>query len=146
MPITAGQKITAARLNWDMDGTTLTDETAPAGGGYEPWGTEELTFTNPGVAVHVAAILTGRMHNATVTDTFATTKIEISFDGGSTWTEGNAVPTQVGTTVGIRSAVAVQHYRAGTPTGNIVIRPRINVAVTSTDALNGHLMAILIPQ
>lgn len=148
MPIAAGQKITAARLNSDSDGTTLTDST-PASTAERNWGTETLTFTNPGIAVKVTAHVTGRC-TSTTAGSFQTTKVAISFDGGSTFTTGNAPISNALDTSATgtgRGGVAASHHRSGTPTGDIVIKSQVTSSASTTPvAQNGFLTAQIIPQ
>lgn len=145
MAISAGQRITAARLLNDSDFTTLTDDTAAAANTWEDWATETITFTNPGVAVKVSAVLNGRVNNATDASTTATWRIAISFDGGSTFTTSTP-PTalaQVGTGSGAaqRFPVAASFHRDGTPTGNVVIKAQLQTSDTTTTFTNGSLLA-----
>lgn len=148
MTILAGQKITAARLNWDSGGTSLSDST-PTSTAERDWGTETITFPNPGVAVKVTAHVTGRCVSTTA-GSFQTTRVSISFDGGSTFTDGNAPISNAldssATGTG-RAAVAASHHRSGTPTGDIVVKSRVTSSASTTPvAQNGFLTAQMVPQ
>lgn len=144
----AGEKITAARLSQDSDGTPLTDST-PTSTGERDWGTETIVFANPGVAVKVVAGVTGRCFSSTA-GSFQTTKVAISFDGGSTFTTGNAPISNALDTSATgtgRAAVAASHHRSGTPTGSIVIKAlAASSAATTPAAGNGFITAIMVPQ
>lgn len=144
----AGEKITAARLSQDSDGVTLTDST-PASTAERDWGTETITFPNPGVPVNVSAQVTGRCVSTTA-GSFQTTKVAISFDGGSTFTTGNAPISNALDTSATgtgRAAVAASHHRSGTPTGSIVIKSLVtSSAATTPVAQNGFLTASVVPQ
>jgi len=148
MTILAGQKITAARLNWDSDGVALSNST-PSSTAERDWGTETITFTNPGVAVKVTAQVTGRS-STTTAGSNQTTKVAISFDGGSTFTTGNAPITNAldtGASGTGRGACLASHHREGTPTGDIVIKAQATSSASTTpQAVEGYLTALLIPQ
>lgn len=141
----AGQIIKASHLP-DTDGVTLTNDT-PASTAERQWGTETITFTNPGIAVRVLANVTGRI-TTTTAGAFQTTKVSISFDGGSTFTTGNA-PIANGLDTSAtgtgRATVAATHHRTGTPTGNIVIKSMVtSSAATTPAAQDGFLSAIMV--
>lgn len=144
----AGDKITAARLNQDSNGTTLTNST-PSSTAERDWGSETITFPNPGVAVKVTAQVTGRS-STTTAGAMQITRVKISFDGGSTFTEGNAVDTNAldtGATGTGRGACLASHYRAGTPTGDIVVKATAeSSAATTPIATDGYLTASMVPQ
>lgn len=143
----AGQTMTAARASQDSDDTGLSDTTTfTAAGGFEQWGTEEVTFTNPGIAVKVKAWLSGRLVNTVDADSTAVVRVGISFDGGSTFTYGSAPQVNVGTAGSARTYVGALHLRDGTPTGSVVIRAEVDVSDADVDGLSGHLMAEIIPQ
>lgn len=148
MPINAGQRITAARLNWDSDDATLSDDTAAAVNTWEQWGTETITFPNPGVAVKVKAWLTGRIYNIVDATSNAQYRVSISFDGGSTFTTGQAAPINVGTGSGDteRLPAAQMHFRDDTPTGDIVVKAELRADDLSVNFTIGTLMADMIPQ
>lgn len=144
----AGEKITAARLSQDSDGVALTDST-PTSTGERDWGTETIVFANPGVAVKVIADVTGRTFSGTA-GSFQTTKVAISFDGGSTFTTGNAPIANAldssATGTG-RATVAASHFRSGTPTGSIVVKALVSSSAATTPAAsNGFITAVMIPQ
>lgn len=144
----AGDKITAARLSQNSNGTTLTDST-PSSTTERDWGTETIVFPNPGVAVKVIAHVTGRC-TSTTAGAFQTTKVAISFDGGSTFTTGNAPISNALDTSATgtgRGAVAATHHRSGTPTGNVVIKVlATSSAATTPVAQNGYLLAQIVPE
>lgn len=148
MTILAGQKITAARLNWDSDGVALSNST-PTSTAERGWGTETITFPNPGVAVKVTALVTGRS-STTTAGTFQTTKVAISFDGGTSFTTGNAPITNAldtGASGTGRGACLASHHRSGTPTGDIVIKATAaSSAATTPQAVEGFLTAQMVPQ
>lgn len=144
----AGEKITAARLSQDSDGITLTNST-PTSTAERDWGTETITFANPGVAVKVTAQVTGRCSSTTAA-AVQNTKVAISFDGGSTFTTGPGPGVNAldgGATGTGRAAVTTGHHRTGTPTGNIVIKARVaSSAATTPIAEDGFLTAVMVPQ
>lgn len=148
MSIAAGQRITAARLNWDSDGTTLSNST-PSSTAERDWGTETITFPNPGVPVKVTAQVTGRSSTTTAGAT-QTTRVKVSFDGGASFTEGNAVITNAldtGASSFGRGACLASHHRSGTPTGDIVVKATAaSSASTTPQAAEGFLTAQMIPQ
>lgn len=144
----AGETITAARLSQDSDATALTDST-PTSTAERDWGTETVTFPNPGVAVKVIADVTGRCVSTTA-GSFQTTKVAISFDGGSTFTTGNAPISNALDTSATgtgRAAVVASHHRSGTPTGSIVIKSQVTSSASTTPvAQNGFITAQMVPQ
>lgn len=148
MPISAGQKITAARLNWDSDGVPLSNDT-PSSTAERDWGPETLTFPNPGIPVKVAAHVTGRSSTSTA-GTWQQTRVKISFDGGGSFTEGNAPITNAldtGASGTGRGACLASHHREGTPTGDIVIKATAQSSNSTTpQAIEGFLTASVVPQ
>lgn len=145
MSILAGQQITAARLNWDSGGTTLSDQ-IPVATGLQDWGTETVTFPNPGIPVNVTAQLTGRLLGS-VNGTTGNVQVEISFDGGATFTVGNN--PQLNTTEAAatyRAGCAASHHREGTPTGDIVVKARCNPSATTVSFRSGFIIALMVPQ
>ena len=143
----AGDKITAARLSLDSNSTLLTDTTTfTVAAGYEQWGTEEITFDQPDVAVKVLAWLSGRLSNSVDADSEANVRVGISFDGGSTYTYGNTPQLNVGTGGSQRTTTSVLHHRSGIPTGDVVIRAEVDVFDADVDARSGIIMASLVPQ
>jgi hypothetical protein len=127
-------------------GTSLTDDTAAANNTWERWGTEAVIFTNPGVPVDVTGSVAGAFVNTLNTETDAFTRVAISFDSGSTYTVGNAPGVTVGTSGSKRGPATASAYRAGTPTGNVVVKVEFFVNTTNTKPGAGHLIATMTPQ
>lgn len=126
--------------------TNLTNDTVSALGISEQWGTEMVTFADPGRAVSVLAWLAGSsyMPNAGTRDAFA--EVEISFDAGATWTRGeSAENTHV--SGGTRVSLAPHHRRNGTPAGQVQVRAMIQQAGgTAGDItfIRGSIMAVML--
>lgn len=143
----AGDVVRAFDARIGADGTNLTDST-PTSIVERNWGTETITFTNPGGPVKVIAQVTGFGSSITAGQ-FQTTKVAISFDGGSTFTTGNAPNSNTldtGDTGTGRATVAASHYRTGTPTGNIVVKSQVtSSAATEPIAKSGFLTALMVP-
>lgn len=142
----AGDDITAALLTWDQGGTTLSNDSASAINTWEQYGSETIQFSNPGVAVKITAHLCGRILNTTDTNTNGTARCAISFDGGSTFTSGNEPFVSSGTDSGGRGGYASAHYRAGTPSGDIIVKAELRTSDTTNAFNDGFLTAILTPQ
>jgi hypothetical protein len=145
----AGETITAARLNQDSDLTTLTQDSPAMVNTWEDWGSETVTFTDPGVPVKVKAWLNGRIFNITDSTSQGQIRVLISLDGGSTFDEGNTSGlTNQGTGAGNlqRMSAGAQHLLAGTPTGDVVIKAQLRADDTSNTFSNGVLMAEVVPQ
>lgn len=124
---------------------TLTDKTSFSGTSAEQWGSEEATLDDallPALTnVTVYAELIGVVTNFTTTSNlfFA---VEISLDGGSTWSTG--VTASVGglSGSGIRVPVGAIHQVTGTVTGDIqarVMSTSLTGASDSRDLLNGAI-------
>lgn len=140
----AGQIITAARLTNRLDGVNLTD-TAPTTA-WTDWGTETVTWPNPGVEVTVTASLVGRWLNAVDTTAVSSSRVRISLDGGTTWSYGQIIYVQTGTGAGaqIRAVAASQHAVTGTPTGSVIVKARCMTegsATATLGSLNAHMVA-----
>lgn len=149
MPISAGQRIKAARLNWDSDFTELTSTTPSAAATMTNWGTETIIFANPGVAVKVLATVSGRAFDLTAATVFARYQVMISFDGGSTFTSTTYLDIAIGDSTGDqhRSAIAGQHFREGTPTGDIVVKAQCySSGANDITFAPGFLSAQMIPE
>lgn len=145
MPISAGQRITAALLSWDMDGTTLATDTPAAVNTYEDWGTETVTFANPGVPVRVLSSLFGQLLKTVAGVNVGRIRIGISIDGGTTFDFGTPPEGSVGDTAGQRTPISAGHVVAGTPTGSIVVKAQLNGSVTTISFVTGFLQVQLIP-
>jgi len=147
MAFAAGQKLTAAALAvFNAGGTTLSNDTAAAAATFEQWGTETIIFTNPAAPVKITANLTGQLQNTLNTDSNGAGRVGISFDGGASFTYGNAPGANQGTTSGTRCLIGAGHTRTGTPTGNVVVRAEFSVSTTNISALNGFINAVMVPQ
>ena len=75
----------------EMDYTTLTDTTTSSNDTWEQWGTEELRFTEfDGLSVTVKADLAGHIKDFIGTSNARQTRLQISLDDGSTWSDSHA--------------------------------------------------------
>jgi hypothetical protein len=125
---------------------TLTDKTSFAGSSAEQWGTEEATLDNavlPAVDnVTVFAQLNGYVGDFTTT-TNLTLAVEISLDGGSTWSTGLELSLRdTGAAVNIRQIVTVCHQVTGAVTGDIQARAMataVGGVAESRDLRNGAI-------
>jgi len=129
----------------DVSEQTLTDNTTPDDTDFEQWGTEEATITDPGAAVHITASLMGQV-TKNATSAVAWVRVDISFDGGSTWQEGTEF--EHGLSSGIPQApVFIQEYHTGTPTGDIQARAMVKSDWTINDVHfeNGTLRLLMLP-
>lgn len=122
MALLAGEVITAARLLHDSDGTTLSLLNPTTS--FDDWGTETVTFTDPGVEVKVTGRVTGQASHPDSADIFVQTRVGISFDGGSTFEFGPEPASQVAEATGAarRQHVVASAHRTGTPTGDVVVK------------------------
>lgn len=144
----AGQRITAARLSQELDGTDLSSTTPGTAATWTQWGSETVVFPNPGVPVKVKAELTGRTFRSTASNSNVDARLAISLDGGANFTTSNPFTTNAGNVAGSnqRAAMARTLTVSGTPTGDIVIKAECQTSVTSTDFANGRIDAQVIPQ
>lgn len=147
MPFLAGDKITAARLSFQQDTTTLTDDTLAASGVFEDWGTETVTFSDPGVEVSVTAYVTGNFNDSAAESTLGNVRVAISLDGGTVFTFGNQVTGRVGTNADqSHLPVAASHGVTGTPTGDIVIKAQFEgITSANVEVRSGLLTGVLLP-
>lgn len=111
--------------------TTLTNKTSFAGTGSEQWGTEEATVASSGLPaltnIDITAFLTGFAENFTTIGNTLNINVEISIDGGSTWTAGQQTQYVRNPDGGSadRAAVVNMHARMGvTVTGDIQARAK----------------------
>lgn len=137
MAFLAGERVTAARLLNDSDFTTLSntnlvDTTINT---WTNFGTETITFDDPGVEVIVEANVMATCFTADGTNDRVVTRVSISFDGGSTFdsSAGQAFCTSDGDTVS-RSPVPATHVRQGTPTGDVIVKAQCMHEVSGGDA------------
>ncbi|WP_436792668.1 hypothetical protein [Actinospongicola halichondriae] len=104
------------------DSTTLSD-TTPSNASAVQWGTEEVTISNPGVDVTVQAWVSGYIEDPGATAGGYVT-INVSLDGGSTWTDSTPVFAYVDTAIDL-AVLASNFAHSGTPTGDIVVKASI---------------------
>lgn len=114
---------------------TLTSKTSWAGFGAEQWGTEEATVDDallPGLTnVTVYATVRGHVFGST-SDGSVTYRVDISLDGGSTWSEGTANFWRADpSTANDRYLIFADHLVEGTVTGDIQAKC---MALSSTGA------------
>lgn len=145
MSAKAGTTLTTAHLSHTTQQTLLSDDTASATSTWEQWGTEDVTIPNPGIAVEVSAVLSGGYREATNTDAAATCRLQISLDGGTTWSDGENAFVRVGTDVGVTTHALNGMAVSGTPTGDIVIRAQLWVNQTTTELKDGTITATMVP-
>lgn len=125
---------TAANIDTVSQFTGLSD-TAPADTADTAWGTETLTFDNPGGETTVVVMLTGVAEDFDRTATNARCKPQVSFDGGATWVDpsaGNsgwqAQANLPGASATDRVPLSAQFHHTATPTGDVVVRARCQSA------------------
>lgn len=142
-----GQRIVAARLT---DVSSIIDlsnrDSVPADG--VQWG-GTLSFTNPGVEVAVMAWLAGRAYKESgSTKGTLVYRAEISFDNGSTWSEGTdqwitVEPSGVSGTD--QKSINALHRAQGTPSATIRVRAWVESSGSTAIALrSGQLMAQMV--
>jgi hypothetical protein len=107
--------------------TTLTNDTAAALDTYEQWGTETITFTNPGAPAVIDASLAGQFANnaGSATRRIGRARIQISTDGGSTWSDGTLNSVEARGADQRSAYLGPQHLVSATPTGNVVVRVQL---------------------
>lgn len=148
MAILAGQVLTAARLLNDSGSTSLTAATGIAND-WADWGTETVTFPDPGTAVQVTAALSGYIERDDTPAHSVRVRVAVSFDGGATFAATNANVNDPNTDAGnvggsaIRQNVTSHGHRQGTPTGDVVVKAQTNdvTGAAGADALSGRLTA-----
>lgn len=130
-----------------MDYTTLTNDSAATLSTWEDWGTETISLADPGLPIKVSAIFTGYTSAPTGRRDCAA-RVLISLDGGSSFTSGGETFNNTGATDVRKGALSCQHYRTGTPTGNVVIKVQLNQNVLGTagdvDFVNGAITAFMV--
>lgn len=135
---------------------TLTDKTSFAGTGAEQWGTEQATLDDAllpkTTGVTVYAKVDGYWINATSQSTLVIV-VEISLDGGSTWSTSRQKLLRDSEGAGAGSAgtrqdAEVDHQVTGTVTGDIQARAMATCGAgsgTPYDLLNGAIsMEVLV--
>lgn len=132
---------------YGLDGTTLTNDGPAVSATWEQWGTEEATVSDPGaVAVKVKADLTGYVDGQSQVDyALAQCRVQISIDGGSTWSDGVSSHTTVIKDTGSfsRQTVSSHHFVSGTASGDIQARAQLRSSETTTD-YNGGMLTVLV--
>lgn len=147
MAFAAGQRILAAYLNAFRQGFSgLGSNAAQAvANTFEAWG-DPIVFTNPGLQVSVSATASGYGVNNSDTEASALVRVEISFDGGSTWAAGVSPRADVGNASrDTRGSVAAIHQVIGTPTGDVRVRAMHFSSSTNTTFWSGALVATMMP-
>lgn len=133
--------------------TTLTDDTAAALETWEQWGTEEATAADPGRAVAVLAWGSGwfALNASTVGAVRGSMRVQISLDGGTTWTEGSRGADhgdRVNADVSSGGSLACYHLASGTPTGQVQVRAQLhqfNQSAGDITFRDGSVMGLMIP-
>lgn len=137
MAFLAGERVTAARLLNSSNSTTLTNTnlTDTTINTWTDFGTETISFDDPGVEVIVDGNVMATAFTADTTNDRVVTRVSISFDGGSTFNSsaGQAFCTSDSDTIS-RSPVPAYHVRQGTPTGDVVIKAQCMHEVSGGDA------------
>jgi trimeric autotransporter adhesin len=105
------------------------------------WG-ETIVLPNPGQTVSIYAILTG--YATSSSSVSASTRVEISTDGGSTWDAGLGILA----TLGSRQNVSNSNFLANvTPTGDVYARVMAaNSTASSVTYAQGLLVPLILPQ
>lgn len=145
MAIKAGQRVTAAHLSWNSSAVSLTDDSPNAEDAWEQWGTETIVFPNPGIEVLVRAWVSGRLRNFSAGTATGSARVEISLDGGNTFTRGFAYSVDCNADIP-RVSMSTTGYASGVPTGDIVIRALMTSTSTNTFFEAGGLMADVFPR
>ena len=145
MAVAAGQIITAADLAWNSGSVALTNDTNTATISWQQWGTQTIQFDDPGVKVMVRAWLIGRLVNHTDTGSNGAGRVQISTDGGVTFTPGSAAAVDVGTSVGPRAITSSMGYLSVVPTGDVIIKAELSVSDISISGEDGSIMADIFP-
>lgn len=127
--------------------TTLTNKTSFSGATPEQWGTEEAVVDNailpiPTGTVTAYAHLTGYIENYS-TDANLVVQVEISFDGGSTWSTSPNKSVKLGVTGSstTRLSASMAYSASGTVTGDIQARVMIQSSGAGAvqDGMNGSI-------
>lgn len=128
-------------------GGIIADLVASPASTWLNWGSA-VTIPNPAKQVTVIAFLTGYAFDfVDANGTFSQSRVRISFDGGSSFTDGQQVGATEGQTPNFinRAGVSNSFIRAGIPTGNIVIQAQGNGASTNVNFSGGTLTYIMVP-
>lgn len=129
--------------------TTLTDDVASATATWEQWGTEEATVTNPGGTKQVTAWLRGEIYvNNGGATKLCKNKIQISLDGGTSWSTGPEKWESPDRTLIDQRNVSCVFRVSGSVTGDIQARAMLNQAngtAGQIDWRDGALMVEVIP-
>lgn len=120
---------------------TLTDKTTFTGTTAEQWGTEEATHAAallPKLTdVTVYAEVKGRISDFTTAAAALGIVVEISLDGGTTWSTGRTIHQRsAGTTTTEMDHYTNDHQVTGTVTGDIQARAMTVSAVGAADSRN----------
>lgn len=99
----------------------LDNDTAASLSTPEQWGLQNVTFSDPGFAVTVTAHFTGRLQGAVGSNRTGGSRVDISFDNGSTYQDGEMVLINAhGDARNVTLANGA--FRTGTPTSTIRVR------------------------
>lgn len=127
---------------------SLGSDTVTIADDWQEWGSggaQVVTIANPNRNVSVWAVLVGDA-TADADAGIANERVSISFDGGSTYTQGRVITTYI---AGLQTqAFTVQHLRSGTPTGSIKAYAEINqTGGASGDVTwnDGSIVVLVIP-
>jgi hypothetical protein len=104
----------------------LSDDVPSVWSVWEQWGSEEVSFSNPGIPVKIAAWLTGELSGPSTRHPGGRAKIQVSLNNGSSWTDGKVTRSGIEVDgpwddLGYAS-LAAQHQVSGTPTALIRVR------------------------
>lgn len=124
---TTGDLVSAADLNslfgLEEQDWAATDRSTSASEGSMQAHSGTKTVTDPGYAVKVFAMQTVTVAKGpAVGEVEVAWKIEVSIDGGSTWTSGQSVTTSVPGSVDNAGGACAYGFVSGTPSGDIVVR------------------------
>jgi hypothetical protein len=144
----AGQRITPGQLTVSGVQVTLSDTTP--GVDWVNFGSQFAAFPNPGHAVTVDARVSSYSSRISTTAANAGIRLQVSLDGGATWSTGNALRARAGFAEGaVRlSSMISDHLVSGVPTGQIRVRAQVINFDQSTNTLfaQGRIIARMFPQ
>lgn len=141
----AGAKLRAADVSFYADSMTLPNgQTVAVADELEPWG-EPLVLPNPGVNVSVVALGNGSVVDDG-TGQPSGMRLQISLDGGGTWTTGQGPRDQSGSGAATRrGGLSAIHLATGVPTGDIWVQALRESGGTTAQFWYGTVLALVLP-
>lgn len=135
-------------------GTSLTNH-IPNNTTMEQWGTEEAVIAQADVPAATVAVVGWLSGSAGSNAAGATTdrgeyRLEVSFDGGSTWAtlgDSGTIVTVTNTSAGVRQPVSAVGRTTGTVTGDLMLRAMCRDVDGANDMLfaDGQIALIVHP-